>query len=338
MFSDQDVSDFIDEEFGGEIWGQTVDRSQLVDPPMEQSGPHLHEEFDMQEWQKLIQLSTPMSEIHNYAEPTCLRVKRISTGLGRFYYQAGYFNSWGDDDLEEMSKEPAPEIMCGMAPKVEETPEVEPAEEVVIIEEDVKTRMQITLKRQGRNVRGHTGNFVVHGVRASRMIEALSDLMETYPKTRRPPQTVRIQFTEYRVNGGSYCPERGGNMNLHNAEVGTVLAFITTKLVNVGFALQGREWVHEQRAAQPTKTGTRLAEIKKIIDDLPDAINTVDVPYDNSTHSGLWCLCRVRNGCSWVLSASGSMEDVLEKQESIDKFTYILNPQGSVHKTQRRLA
>lgn len=345
MFSDHEVDEFIEEEFGGEIWGETVNHSHLIDPPMEWSGPKLHEEIDMQEWQKLVQLSTPMSEIHDYAEPTCLRVKRVDTGLGRFYYKAGYYNSWGDADLKEMSEEPAPEIPCGVAPKVEtleETPEVEQEPEVVaepevVTEADVKTRMQITLKRQSRNVRGHTGNFVVHGVRATAMIELLSVLTETYPKTRRPAQTVRIQFTEYRMNSGSYRPERGGNMNLHNAEVGTVLAFISTKLVNSRFALRGREWVREEQTTQRgvDNTRQRLSEVRKIIDQLPSAIDTVNVPYDREVHEGLWCLCRIRKGQSWVLSADKDLRKIHNAQAGNPSFTYILNPTGSIHKEQR---
>jgi len=338
MFSDQEIEEFINEE--EDTWRQTVNQTSLIDPPMEQSGPRLHEEFNMQEWQKLVQLSTPMPEIHDYAEATCLRVKRISSGLGRFYYRAGYNNSWGDSDLEEMSKTPAPEILLGMTPRVEDT-EVEvskverPKRETpepdrsIAHEKDVKTRMQITLKRQGKNVRGHTGNFVVHGVRASKMVEVLGDLMETFPKIKRSVQTVRIQFTEYRLGGGSYRPERGGNMNLHNAEVGPVIAFITSKLASVGLTLQGREWTHEKKAVIKSPG---LDQIREIIGELPDAINITNVPYNNSIHGGLWCLCRIRNGGSWVLLASNNVSDILEEQKDIGKFTYVLNQQGSMHR------
>ncbi|MGW8177518.1 MAG: hypothetical protein ACWGQW_01810 [bacterium] len=338
MFSDQEVTEFIDDEFGGEIWGQTVDHAALIDPPMEQNGPHLHEEFDMQEWQKLVQLSTPMSEIHDWAEPTCLRVQRVSTGLGRFYYKAGYYNSWGDYDYQEMENTPAPEPQEGQ--KVEVQVEVEPPvqDTAVVIEEEVKTRMQITLKRQGRNIRGHTGNFVVHGVRAANMVESFSELVESYPKIKRPVQTVRIQFTEYRIDGGAYRSDRGGNMNLHNAEVSTVVAFISARLVSSGFSLRGREWVHESQTTERgiKKTGERLAEIKKIVDGLPDAINVTDVPYSNEVHSGMWCLCRIKQGKSWVLSTSGSVSEILEQQKAIEKFTYILNPSGSMYRQEAK--
>lgn len=339
MFSDQEVNEFIEDEFDKDEWGQVVNHSRLIDPPMDYSGPKLNEEFDIQEWQKLILLSNPMPNIYEKTYPTCLRVKRINTGLDRFYYQAGYYNSWGDYDLAEMCKELAPVVITKKIIEVEPKVEYKIPEHdfSVVLENEVKTRMQITLKRQGTNVRGHTGNFAVHGMTASNMVSILSDLVEAYPKIKLPAQTVRIQFTEYRVDGGTYRPERGGNMNLHNAEVNTILAFISTKLVTVGFTLRDREWVHESQVTSEgvAKTSRRLAEIKKIIDKLPDAINIVDVPYSNNIHHGLWCLCRIRSGQSWVLSASSNINEVLGEQKKADKFTYILNPNGSMYKSKQ---
>jgi hypothetical protein len=340
MFSDQEVNEFVDEEFDRDIWGQVTDFSRLIDPPMEQSGPKLNEEFDIQEWQKLILLSTPMSKICDKTEPTCLRVKRVGTGLGRFYYKACYYNSWGDYDLEEMCKKSIPEPESFDIGTVKSEVEAElkiPEADSVVLENEVKTRMQITLKRQGANVRGHNGNFVVHGMAATNMIGVLSELVEAYPKIKRPAQTVRIQFTEYRVSSGDYRPERGGNMNLHNAEVNTISAFISTKLVTAGFTMRGREWVHESQATAESiiKTGSRLAEVKKIIDELPNTIDVMNAPYNKGVHCGLWCLCRIRGGHSWVLSTSRSVEDIFNEQKKIPQFTYILNPNGSMHRKGR---
>jgi len=340
MFSEQDVKEFVEDEFCEDNWGQIINLSKLVDPLMEQSGPQLHEEFDMQEWQKLILLSTPMSVVHDRAEPTCLQVKRISSGSNRFYYKAGYRNSWGDYDLEEMCKELAPKVPHFDIKVLEDEPiiEVVTHDTSVALEEEVKTRMQITLKRQGVNVRGHTGNFVVHGVTTSSMMNILLNLVESYPKIRHAEQTVRIQFTEYRVGGGAYRPERGGNMNLHNAEVGPVVAFVSTKLVSEGFSLRNREWVHSSQVTVEgvAKTNQRLSEIKKIIDRMPDSIDVTNIPYSN-VHKGMWCLCRVRDGRSWVLSASKDVDRVLHEQKEIEKFTYVLNPNGSIHKERKNV-
>jgi hypothetical protein len=333
MFPEQEVKEFIMEEFCENNWELNIE-SKLIDPLMDQGCPKLYEEVDLQEWQKLILLSTPMSVVYDVVEPTCLRVNRVGSGPG---YNSGYYNSWGSYDLKEMCVEPAPEITHFDIVKTKPISETELSVVVPEIEQDVKTRIQITLKKQGINVRGHTGNFVVYGVSSANMINMLSELYKSFPKVKKAEQTVRIQFFEYKVDSGEYKSDSGGNMNLHNAEVGAVVAFISTTLVSKGFSLRGREWVFGETTSNGImKTRRHLLNVKKIIDSLPDAFDINNVPY-NDVHKGLWCLCRVRNGHSWVLFASESVSEILTEQEKVDKFTYILSPKGSIHRGERNV-
>jgi hypothetical protein len=62
---------------------------------------------------------------------------------------------------------------------------------------------------------------------------------------------------------------------------------------------------------------------------LPSAVN---IPYGD-VHHGLWCLCRIRRGSSWVLSTSDNVDGVIEEQQKINQFTYILNPSGSIYRS-----
>jgi len=293
MFSEQEINKHICEEFKNETWDQEINPLKLVDFFIEQNGSYLYEEIDLQEWQKLNQLSIPISKINNYGDLTCLRVEKTNELDS---YKVNYYNSWGDYDYEEMSKK---NFISNHSP----------------LNLNVKTRIQVTLKINGKNIKGNTGNFVIHGIKASKMVEELSSLKNIYPKVRKANQIIRVQFTEYKLDGGSYISFKGGNLNLHNAKTSEVVSFIKLKLSSIGFVLNDREWIKKDNSF-------------KKINECPNAI-----PY-NKVHNGLWCLCKIKNGNSWVISTSNNIQDILNKKKDIKNFTYILNPNGSIYRNE----
>lgn len=71
MFEDSDIEELIEEEILQTTFG--------IDSPIDQYGPHLNEELDMQKWQSTIQLSDPRAGTRDVG-------------------------NWSDRDLEDMSK------------------------------------------------------------------------------------------------------------------------------------------------------------------------------------------------------------------------------------------
>jgi len=297
------------------LMGGVVGVNCLADPLIEQYGPQLQDEFDLQAWQSIACESFLEPDVQ-YLRGHCLRVRRIDSE-GRPYYRTQYFESWSKADLEEMSMAPVKEPVPRQLPTPEEpnTP---------ALDDDVKTRIQVTLQRNSKYVRGSTGNFVVKRVKAGVLCQLLNVLLETYPKVKGSCQIVRVQFTEYRDEGGNYRKECGANLNLHNAEVTSVVAFIHTAILK-------NDWDYTSTVGE-RKSGIAGILISKHAADVPAAVEY----YDKESHSGVWCLCRIQDGKSLVLDTAPTVESIAVKHFTQSAFTYIINPKGKVIKVDSR--
>ena len=108
-----DLEEQVNEEFNelqSDITWAHFDRS-----VMEPLHTHLSDEVDPQEWQKHIQLTTPMPTCQE-TEPTCLctntsrRRWKNQYGEGIYIHINTYMaNSWSNQDLEEMATNTLPE-------------------------------------------------------------------------------------------------------------------------------------------------------------------------------------------------------------------------------------
>jgi hypothetical protein len=282
---------------------------------MDQYGPHLQDEVDMQEWQKLACTAFPQGSISDHGKvETCVRLQRRATWNGGVYYKATMANSWGQYDYEEMEKIPRP-----VKKRSRQSVEPEPPGTVALVEE-VKTRIQITLKRKSKNVRGETGNFVVYQVRAADLKRIFEPLLDTYPKQRKSEQVVRVQFTEYRISGGSYRKERGANLNLHNAEVPAIVDHIHG-------TIKRHKWDYT------STVGERKGSVKSVLIAQEVAKSPVAISsrfYNREGFKGLWCLCRIQDGKSLVLESAKEIASVVLSRSKHQGFTYIVNPSGKI--------
>ncbi len=317
----KDISEEIQEEFTDLI---TIPQENsmgvvgincLADPLVEQYGPHLNDEFDLQVWQSIACESFPEPDVQ-YLYGHCLRVRRIDS-KSRSYYRTQYFESWGKDDLRDMSMSPVKETISRPLPPSE-------GPNIPALDDDVKTRIQITLQQKSKYVRGSTGNFVVKKVKAAVLYRLLNVLLETYPKVKGSNQVVRVQLTEYRDDGGNYRKKCGDNLNLHNAEIAPVIAFIHTIILK-------NDWDHTSTVDEH-KTKTTEVLTSRQVADVPAAIEY----YDKKQHAGKWCLCKIQDGKSLVLDAASTVESIAIKHFTQSTFTYIINPKGKVIKVENR--
>lgn len=323
---------FSQEEFAQEVWGEFIELAEdpqevvwgdavgpvhLIDPAMDQYGPHLQDELDMQEWQKLACAAFPQGAIddHGKAE-TCLRLQRKTTPSGGIYYTAIMANSWGQHDYKEMEEAPRPTRKA----KPRELPESEEPGTSAPIRE-IKTRIQITLKRKSKNVRGETGNFVVYQVKAADLKRMFEPLLSTYPKQRKSEQVVRVQFTEYRISGGNYRKECGANLNLHNAKVSVIVAYIHD-------AIKRHKWDYTSTVGERKGQAIGLLIAQEVAKS--PAAMSADQFYDPQKHSGLWCLCKIKDGKSLVLETASEVAPIVLSRGKNDGFTYIINPKGGM--------
>ena len=317
MFDPEDLEEEIKEQFAEltedpqeVVWDGFVHPINLTDYAMDQYGPTLSDEVDLQEWHKLAATSLPQNKIRDYGKlETCLRVQRVSTdgGQDHFYYKAYMANSWGQFDLAEMEK-----LSRIFFPKPARMPRI--SSELLALDKEIKTRIQITLKRDSKNVRGNTGNFVVYQVKAADLHSMFSSLLEQYPKIRGSAQVVRVQFTEYRLDGGSYLKQCGANLNLHNADVSDIQLHI----YNV---LKDRDWNYTSTVVESNVEAEML--------NIPAAVFQ-DNYYNKEKYAGKWCLCKVSDAKSLVLETSDEVSEVLPLQNKYDCFTYIMNPIGNL--------
>jgi len=298
------------------VWGDVVGTANLIDPAMDQYGPHLQDELDMQEWQKLACTAFPQGAINDHGKAeTCLRLQRRTTWRGGVYYMATVACSGGQYDYEEMEKAPrqTKKTRLRESPKPEE-----PGTHATVGE--IKTRIQVTLKRKSKNVRGETGNFVVYQVHAADLKRMFEPLLSVYPKQRKSEQVVRVQFTEYKISGGSYRKECGANLNLHNAKVLVIVEYIHN-------AIKQHKWNYT------STVGQRVGEIGDIliaqeVAKFP-AVST-DQFYDPEKHSGLWCLCKIKDKKSLVLKTAPEVANIVLSRKKYSEFTYIINPKGGI--------
>jgi hypothetical protein len=188
-------------------------------------------EIDTQERQTIMRMSKPKSVVKDF-------LNEAYGGKKVFGEEPGPL--WSDRDLEEMSKG---------SPNTNNN--VKPEEGSSCKEEEIKTRIQITLKNKGKNVKGHSGNFVVHGIKVCDIMKELSLLRDKYPKMKGAEYTVRVQFTEYK--SGKNIHLNGGNMNLHNAYVKSVIRIISDRLTSVGFTLYDKGWFRKNGRPDTTK-------------------------------------------------------------------------------------
>jgi len=338
MFDPEDLEEEVREQFAELtedpqeiVWGDYIHPIDLTDYAMDQYGPALSDEVDLQEWHKLATTFLPQNQIKDHGKlETCLRVQRVSCGVtgsgkDRFYYKAYIANSWGQFDLAEMEKLPRINV-----PKPARMPKPVPSETLAspVLDTEVKTRIQITLKRNSKNVRGNTGNFVVYQVKASDLHLMFSSLLDKYPKVRDSAQVVRVQFTEYRLDGGNYLRECGANLNLHNADVSDVQLHIYS-------VLKAGDWKYTSTVVENKNDVTMTNEVLQEFANL--GVGMLNVPaavsqdyYDKEKYAGKWCLCKMSDAKSLVLAASDEASEVLPLQNNYNCFTYVINPTGTL--------
>jgi hypothetical protein len=309
------VGDFHDNLMSG-----VVGTDGVTDPLMDYHGMRLNEEIDIQEWQKIACTAfLPPSILVRHDDETCLRLRRVDNGFGRFYFRIQSASRWGEHDLEEMSRSSIKSVPRKLPPS--ENPNT-PA-----LDKDVKTRVQITLKKGSKNVRGQTGNFVIYQVKAADLRQIFEPLLEIYPKNRNSPQTVRVQFTEYRISGGSYRKECGANLNLHNAKVAGIVAYIHN-------VINKREWDYTSTAGE-RKDMTEGVLITQEIAKSPAAISQKF--YDKERYNGMWCLCKIERGKSFVLGTSKDIAKIVLERSKYSGFTYVINPNGNILMSEEKL-
>jgi hypothetical protein len=320
------------EEIAQEVWGEpntlhenllggVVGVDGLIDPLMDYHGIRLSEEVDMQEWQKAACVSfLPPSILDRHGDETCLRIRRVNNGHGRFYFRVQSADRWSRFDLAEMSESPIEESISRELPPPEEP-------DTPALVKEVKTRVQITLKKHTRNVRGQTGNFVVYQVKAADLKHMFEPLLNTYPKVRGARQIVRVQFTEYRISGGNYRKECGANLNLHNAEVATIVSHIHD-------VIKRHKWDYTSTVGE-RKNGVGGILIAQEVAKSPAAISHEF--YDREIYGGRWCLCRIKDGKSLVLRASKEVDSIILERSKHTDFTYIVNPKGGILMLERQV-
>jgi len=237
MWNDNLVEE-IAQEFN-DLQPETVGFKHFRDDP-EYINPYDSTDVDMQEWHKHWINSTPISNCNSPSPLTCIRVIprkwKNQHGEGK-YFVTSENTSWGNNDYEEMENTPFTEIPEG---KVREEKSQDdylthaPVETPVKKSNEVKTRIQLTLKKQSKNVRGSSDNFVIHGVTVDAILGLVEPIKQDYPKVKHSVQTVRVQLTQYDRSGGNYIKGQGGNAMFHNAEVSTIADRIRSCLDGAG--------------------------------------------------------------------------------------------------------
>lgn len=182
------------------------------------------DEIDMQEWQRHIQMTTPISEFNQPADPTCLCVS-VTRRRWKNQHANGFYthvntsmrHRWSDQDLEEMSHNsfevkdlhnPLPETPKPPTPAKEN-------QDSYPVQVPSKVRVQISMKQKGKDVKGQYENFEISNIPIEQIFASIQTLLSTFPKCRRKDihYYTRIQL-QNKINGKM---QGGRNLSLHNA-------------------------------------------------------------------------------------------------------------------------
>ena len=173
----------------------------------ETTTPSLYDEYDRQEYYKEQMFSDPSKlGAYDFVPLTVIRGNGFES------------SSWSDEDYEEMSKLPCPEIPQGKIARKEtpvETQEVFP--DPIPAPCPVHTRIQITQYVSSKYQKGQSGNFEVNAdyLKVYNLLMGLKDHTYSGPRSHR----VRIQF-QNKVNGKM---EGGANLSVACAYVHEVI-------------------------------------------------------------------------------------------------------------------
>jgi len=208
-----------------------IDRSVMEPDPTN----YLSDEIDMQEWQKHVQLTTPMPEINFGTEPTCLCINtsrrrwKNQHGEGTYIHVHSYMGySWSEQDLEEMSTNSSSEPKEPTAPFPPKPEKSEPAEEIL---QDVypvsnTIRVQISMKQKGTDVKGRYGNFEIPNGDLMAIFQICHSLLRTFP---RQPRKLINYYTRIQLQNKIGTKMQGGrNLSLHNATPEQIVPLLQT--------------------------------------------------------------------------------------------------------------
>lgn len=187
-----------------------LDRTVMEPDP----APYLSDEIDPQEWQKHIQLTTPLPNTYP-TEPTCLCTYAHRRRWKNQYNEGTYLHvntymatKWSDQDLEEMTKLPCPEIPEGIQRREEKSQDVYPAS-------NSQVRVQISMKQKGTDVKGRYENFEIHNIPLDEIFQVILTLLTHFPK--QPRKHIHYYTRVQLQNKISGKMQGGRNLSLHNA-------------------------------------------------------------------------------------------------------------------------
>ena len=199
-----------------------------------------------------------------------------------------------------------------------------------IEKEAVKTRIQITLKENSKNVCGSTGNFVVYDTKAVDVVSILKTVFSKYPKVKSPRWVVRVQITEYNKLLGAYRRRSGGNFNLHTNEINAIKAEIAARV-------ESRNW---ERGVEIERTKIALGgRIKRSITDMvnirgirrdQDKVISNGIYYAPILHGLAWCVCVPDGKYAKVIEMFSSLDESIRFAKKFFESTFIVSPGGKI--------